>query len=132
MKKRLLTRVPEYNHWHYRWSFTYRLNDTGRNVQHLDKMDLDYIGDRDQIKIWSKCVRAYVQHNTDIVSVFMNLPQQVDRIIIFQYGQRDPVCFAENCGEDVYPGSDLDKNPFTFQEELRRLHMSRRRRKFLF
>ena len=130
-KKRLLTRVPEYNHFHYTWSFTFRLK-AGNNVQHLDKMDLDYVDGRDQIKIWSKSVRCYVQCATDIVSVFMKLPHQVDRIIIFRYGQREPVCFAENQGDDVYPGSELDRNPFTFDEELRRLRMSRRRRKFVF
>ena len=131
-KKRLLTRVPEYNCHHYTWSLTYRLNETGDNVQYLGKMDLDYIGDRDQIKVWNKLVKSYIQEKTAVVKVFMKLPEHVDRIIIFRFGVRDPVCFAENQGNDVYPGSELRKNPFTFDEELRRLHMSRRRRKLLF
>ena len=132
MKKRLLTRVPEYNVHHYTWSFTFRVNPTGRNVQHLDKMDLDFVGGRDQIKIWGKSVKTYIQEKTDIVSVFMKLPEQVDRIIVFRFGQREPVCYAENEGRDVYPGSELERNPFTFEEEVKRLRMSRRRRKSLF
>ena len=132
MTKRILTRVPEYNKFHDPWSFTYRLKENGNRVQYLDKMDLDYVGGRDQIKIWLKSVMAYVEERTDMVSVHMNLPSKVDRIIIFQFGKLEPVCYAENQGKDVYPGIQLDKNPFTFEEELRRIRMSRRRRKLLF
>ena len=134
-KKRPLSRLPEYNDMLNTWSFTHGLmKATGRRgkVQHLDKMDLDFIGDRDQIKIWARSVRAYIQHDTEVVSVFMRLPDKVDRIIIFRYGQRDPVCYAENFGKSIHPGTDLQHNPFTFNEELRRLRMLRRRRKYLF
>ena len=90
--KRLLSRIPVHNNMHYTWSFTHRLMEaTGRRgkVQRLDKLDLDFIGDRDQIKIWGRSVRAYIQHDTEVVSVYMNLPDKVDRIILFRYGQRN-------------------------------------------
>ena len=131
-KKRLLSRMSEYNYYHYTWSFTYRPHPTGSNIQHLDKMDLDFVSDRDQIKIWNRSVKTYVQQATDIVSVFMKLLAQVDCIIIFRFGKCEPVCYAENQGTDVYPGSFLDINPFTFDEELRCLRMLRGRRKYLF
>ena len=130
--KCLLTRIPEYNHWHNTWSFTFAVNPTGRNVQHLDKMDLDFVDGRDQIKIWCRSVRAYIQQQTDIVSVFMELPPQVDKIIIFRFGEQEPVCYAVNQGHDVYPGSLLDRNPFSFYEELKRLRIARHRRKLVF
>ena len=64
----------------------------------------------------------------------MNLPQQVERVIIFQFGKREPICFAENLGDglEVHQGDELEKNPFTFEEELRRLRVSRCRKKYLF
>ena len=116
------------------WSFEYRVHPEGSNVQYLRKIDLDYVDNRDQISIWCKAVRSYIQERTDIVSVHMNLPQEIERVIIFQFGRWEPVCFAENIGDGlhVYDGDKLAKNPFTFEEELRRLRMSRHRRKYLF
>ena len=131
-KKGVMNRILAYNKYHYTWSFAYRLNPTGSNVQYLDKMDIDYVPGRDQIKVWKRSVKTYIQEATDIVSVFMKLPEQVDCIIIFHFGQQELVCYAENEGRNVYPGSQLETKPFTFNEELRRLWMSRRRRKYLY
>ena len=103
--KWLLSREYINKHYHVEWSFEYRFT-TGENVQHLTKIDVDSYGDRDQIKIWRRSVRAFIQEKTDVVSVHMFLPQQVDRVIIFRFGIREPVCYAENVGDglQVYPG----------------------------
>ena len=92
-------------HFHLEWSFKYTIRPGGTDVQHLEKIDLDCLADRDRIKIWGRSVRAFVQHKTDIISVHMYLPQQVDRIIIFQFGDTQPICYAENVdGLKVYSG----------------------------
>ena len=116
------------------WSFEFRVHEEGNRIQYITKIDLDYIDGRDQLKIWGHSVRAYIEEKTDIVSVKMQLPQQVDRVKIFQFGKREPVCFGENVGDglNVYDGVKLQKNLFTFDEELRRLRMSRCQRKLLF
>ena len=110
--KGLYSRDYVNKHYHLEWSFQYTLNPGGGDVQHLKKIDLDCLGDRDQIKIWGHCVRAFIQQKTDVVSVHMFLPQKVDRIIIFRFGEKEPVCFAENDadGVQVFPG--------TFQRRL--------------
>ena len=104
--KGLFSREYVNRYYHLEWSFNYTVRPGGSNVQYLEKMDLDYLPGRDRIKIWGGSVRAFIQEKTDIVSVKMDLPQQVDRIIIFRFGQREPVLYAENVddGVQVYPG----------------------------
>ena len=93
-------------HYHVEWSFDYTINPAGTDIQNLEKMDLECVDGREQIKIWNRSIRAFIQEKTDVVSVSMYLPQQVDRIIIFHFGQSQPVCYAENIedGIKVYPG----------------------------
>ena len=103
--KGLFSREYVNKKYHIEWSFQYTVNPGGTDVQHLEKLDLDCLADRNQIKIWGHSVQAFIQQKTDVVSVHMYLPQQVNRIIIFRFGERHPVCYAENIdGLKVYPG----------------------------
>ena len=120
--KGLLSHEYVNKNYHIEWRFQYTVNSDGADVQHLTKIDLDSYGDRDQIKIWCHSVRAFIQQKTNIVKVNMHLPQQVDRIIIFRFGEREPVCYAENLdGLKVYPGKTTLKIRHCITHLLKRL-----------
>ena len=85
-------------------------------------------------KIRNKCVRMFIGERMDGCQVYLRLPERVDRVIIFQFGQAVPFCYAENQGRQVYPGENLKNrdNPFTFNKQLTRLSDLRKRLKFLY
>ena len=111
--KGLLSREYVNKHYHLEWAFQYRVHVDGGDVQHLKKLDLESVSGRDQIKIWARSVRAFIQQKTDVVSVHMYLPEQVDRIIIFRFGESEPVFYAENLGDgiNIFPGTYNFKMP---------------------
>ena len=114
----------DYANKHLEWSFEYMVNPGGTDVQHLDKMDLDCLPNREQIKIWGHSVRAFIQEKTDVVCVHMYLPQQVDRIIIFWFVNSEPVCFTENLGDglNVYPGKYIFDNIYPMSMQCGMCH----------
>ena len=117
---------------HQTWTFQFRTRPG--KLQKIQKIDLDAIGDRNQIIIWDSSVRSFIQQCSAGCNVRLHLPQRVQRVIIFRTGYENPLCFAEECGKKVFPGHMLvtKENPFTYKKQLQRLWLSRRRRKHLF
>ena len=104
----------QHDHWlQVKWQGSFApVGSEDENVFHLDKSDVETVGSRDQIKIRQGCALIRAPEICHAISIELYLPPQVKKVIVHKYGQADAYCFFRKRGNIVYPGEDLEKDPF--------------------
>ena len=104
------------DHWlQLHWSGTYvERSGTTRNLQLLDKTDIESVGSRDQIQIRNRCALIRALERCDGVTIDVYLPPQVKTLIVHKFGWTETYCYFRNFGANVYPGKDCEKDPFYY------------------
>ena len=83
--------------WQIRWLFDFvKLGGDPAKIQCLDKMDVEALGNKDQIRISKGTVIIHMGENYDGVHVDVKLPPGVKKLAVHQYGIQDPICIAED------------------------------------
>ena len=95
------------------WSCTY-LQDDGDpgKIQTLDKLDVECLGFKDQIKIAHRCVLIHASSWCQGVWFDVKLPPQVQCVIVKKFGNSQPYCFFTERGQKTKKGDRLRWDPF--------------------